>query len=63
MCIRDRTNSDCNLVEDTNSKIKALRNAVVSFYTTLNAAISKDARLRFGFVPYSTCLLYTSRCV
>ncbi len=53
-CPTATTNSDCNLVEDTNSKIKALRNAVVSFYTTLNAAISKDARLRFGFVPYST---------
>lgn len=53
-CPTATTNSDCNLVEDGNSKIKALRNAVVSFYTTLNAAISKDARLRFGFVPYST---------
>jgi Flp pilus assembly protein TadG len=53
-CPTATTNSDCSLVEDANSKIKALRGAVVSFYDTLNSAISKDARLRFGFVPYST---------
>jgi Flp pilus assembly protein TadG len=53
-CPTATTNSDCSLVEDASSKIKALRTAVVSFYTTLNGAISNDARLRFGFVPYST---------
>lgn len=53
-CPTSTTNSDCNLVEDTNAKIKALRTAVVNFYTTLNSAISNDARLRIGFMPYST---------
>lgn len=40
--------------EVTSAKIKALRLAVVSFYDTLKTAIGTDARLRFGFVPYST---------
>jgi hypothetical protein len=53
-CPTTTTNSDCSLVEAGNSKIGALRSAVVSFYTTLDTAISDDARLRFGFVPYST---------
>lgn len=39
--------------EATNAKIKALRTAVVSFYDTLNTAISSEARLRIGFMPYS----------
>lgn len=45
---------DCGLVEQTNSKLSALRSAVVNFYTTLNSAMTTDARLRIGFVPYST---------
>lgn len=40
-------------VEKSNSKIGALRTAVVDFYDSIDAAIDTDARLRFGFVPYS----------
>lgn len=53
-CPAATTNSDCSLVEASNSKMNALRNAVVSFYGTIHSAIGNDARLRIGFVPYST---------
>jgi Flp pilus assembly protein TadG len=46
--------NDCGLVEQTSSKLSALRTAVVNFYTTVNTAMTTDARLRIGFVPYST---------
>lgn len=45
---------DCGLVEQSSSKLSALRTAVVNFYTTINSAMTTDARLRIGFVPYST---------
>ncbi len=45
-------NSNCN--SGPGSKIVALRNAVVSFYDTVKAATSSDARFRIGFVPYSS---------
>lgn len=47
------TSGGCG-TEATKAKIKALRLAVASFYDTLKTAIGTDARLRFGFVPYST---------
>lgn len=40
--------------EKTNAKIKALRTAVLSFYDTISGNISSTARLRIGFVPYSS---------
>ncbi|MDB5692124.1 MAG: hypothetical protein JWO81_1187 [Alphaproteobacteria bacterium] len=48
------TCSDNGLVEKSNARIKALRSAVNSFYTTLNAATTSGSQLRVGFVPYST---------
>ena len=62
MFVLDVTQSmNCNVAtpngctnEASDAKIKALRTAVASFYDTLTSAISDDARLRFGFVPYST---------
>jgi Flp pilus assembly protein TadG len=48
------TCSDNGLVEKSNARIKALRSAVNSFYTTLNAATTSGSQLRIGFVPYST---------
>ena len=44
----------CNNNEVTYAKIKALRTAVVDFYDTIDTAVSNEARLRFGFVPYSS---------
>lgn len=41
-------------VEKSTSKIKALRLAVVDFAEILEESISAQARLRFGFVPYSS---------
>lgn len=47
------TSGSCSGNEVTNAKIKALRSAVLDFYDTIDGAISNEARLRFGFVPYS----------
>ena len=41
-------------VEKSNSRIQAIREAVVDFYDTINTAVDDSARLRFGFVPYSS---------
>lgn len=49
-------NGNNNETEKTTSKIRALRTAVVGFYDTLDAAVSDEARLRFGFVPYSSSI-------
>ena len=38
---------------DTVSRIAALRTEVMAFYDTLQAASAGDARIRYGFVPYS----------
>lgn len=38
---------------DTYTKIEALRNAVESFYNTLEAAKGSNTQIRYGFVPYS----------
>ncbi len=36
------------------SRMEALRNAVISFYDTVSKATATNARLRIGFVPYSS---------
>ncbi len=43
-----------NNVEATNSKIDGLRDAVISFYDTVDDATSPAAQVRYGFVPYSS---------
>ncbi|HEX4736864.1 MAG TPA: TadE/TadG family type IV pilus assembly protein [Allosphingosinicella sp.] len=56
-CAASDTTSTCSdngLVEKSNARIKALRSAVNSFYTTLNSATTSGSQLRIGFVPYST---------
>lgn len=44
-------NSACN--SGAGSKIVALREAVMNFYDTVEAATSASAQVRYGFVPYS----------
>lgn len=44
-------NSDCN--SGPGSKIVALREAVMNFYDTVEAATSASAQIRYGVVPYS----------
>lgn len=56
-CAAADTPSTCSNnghVEKNNARIRAIRTAVVSFFDTLDSAIGDDARLRVGFVPYST---------
>lgn len=43
--------SNCSSGSD--SKIVALRSAVLNFYDTVEAATSASAQVRYGFVPYS----------
>lgn len=38
---------------DTQTKIEALRDAVESFYNTLESAKGSNTQIRYGFVPYS----------
>jgi hypothetical protein len=40
--------------EKSDSKIKALRTAVMTFYDTLDAAADPNSKIRYGFVPYSS---------
>lgn len=40
--------------EKTNSRMKALRSAVLSFYDTLNSAADPSTKIRYGFVPYTS---------
>ncbi|MBS0503770.1 MAG: Tad domain-containing protein [Proteobacteria bacterium] len=42
------------LQEKSDSKIKALRSAVMTFYDTLAAAADPNSRIRYGFVPYTS---------
>ena len=42
------------LQEKSDSKIKALRTAVMTFYDTLAASADPSSRIRYGFVPYSS---------
>ncbi len=39
---------------DSVSRIAALRTAVTNFYTTLQSAAASGARIRYGFVPFSS---------
>ena len=43
--------NQCN--SNSNSKIAGLREAVMSFYDTVEDATSASAQIRYGFVPYS----------
>ena len=40
--------------EKSDSRIAALRTAVLGFYDSLSSSAGETTRLRFGFVPYST---------
>ena len=56
-CAASDTEATCSNnggVEKSNARIKALRTAVISFYDTIEGAVDSTARLRFGFMPYST---------
>lgn len=54
MFVLDTTGSMASVNSgDSVSRIEALRNAVESFYTTLEAAKGDNTRIRYGFVPYS----------
>lgn len=44
------------VAESTGSKIASLRDAVSQFFTTLDGATPATARLRLGFVPYSSSI-------
>lgn len=52
--VTNPTTGQRRVTEQANSRIVGLRAAVKSFYTALNAATSAEARLRIGFVPYSS---------
>lgn len=62
MLVLDVTGSMADCPDDSNcgsgpgSKIVALRSAVLSFFDTVNAATSANARFRIGFVPYSSAV-------
>ncbi|ODU21485.1 MAG: hypothetical protein ABS87_06555 [Sphingomonas sp. SCN 67-18] len=56
-CAAADTEASCSNngnVEKSNARIKALRTAVISFYDTIEGTVDSTARLRFGFMPYST---------
>jgi hypothetical protein len=59
MFVLDTTGSMADCPDDSpcnsgpGSKIVALRNAVMNFYDTVEAATSPSAQVRYGFVPYS----------
>ncbi len=66
MLVLDTTGSmDWTLAASTQTRIQALRTAMKNFYATLATATSgSNARIRYGFVPYSSSvnvgqLLYT----
>lgn len=56
----DTSNSDCNGIEATGSKIQALRDAAIAFYDALQPAQDQlhanSLRLRYGFVNYSSAV-------
>jgi Flp pilus assembly protein TadG len=56
-CPTSRPNDPCNEVEQSNSKMQALRDAAESLYDTLKSAQDQlhanNLRLRYGFVPYN----------
>lgn len=45
---------NCGNVEATDAKIKALRNAVMTFYDTVENSTSDRAQVRYGMVPYAS---------
>lgn len=48
------SNPSCNqAVDNPGSKLRGLRDAVLGFYDTTEAATSSAAQVRYGFVPYS----------
>jgi Flp pilus assembly protein TadG len=51
-CPVDNTSCDQSF-DNPGSKLRGLREAVVSFYDTTEAATSPAAQVRYGFVPYS----------
>ena len=54
-CAPDNPNGgSCNNTEDANAKIKGLRNAVMTFYDTVEASTSPQAQVRYGMVPYAS---------
>lgn len=57
-CPTSRPNDNCGEVEQTDSKMKALRDASTSLYDTLESAQDQlhnnNLRLRYGFVPYNS---------
>lgn len=50
----DATCADNGLVEKSDARIKGLRAAVLDFTNTLSTAAPTTARIRYGFVSYST---------
>ncbi|SFF94546.1 Flp pilus assembly protein TadG [Novosphingobium sp. CF614] len=55
MMVLDTTGSMGSQLNSTQTRLQALQAAMKNFYTTLSTATSgSNARLRYGFVPYST---------
>lgn len=55
MMVLDTTKSMDNALSGSQTRIQALRAAMKNFYTTLaTATASSNARVRYGFVPYSS---------
>ncbi len=56
-CPTNRPNENCDEIEQSGSKMQALRDASESLYDTLKSAQdqlhSNNLRLRYGFVPYN----------
>lgn len=47
-------NGNNNNTEATNSRLSALRGAVLNFYDTIEDATSRSAQVRYGLLPYSS---------
>ena len=45
---------NCGNSEDSDAKIKGLRNAVMTFYDTVEESTSDTAQVRYGMVPYAS---------
>ena len=55
MMVLDTTGSMGSILSGSQTRLAALQQAMKDFYTTLaNATASTNARIRYGFVPYST---------
>lgn len=48
------TGGACGNTEDTGAKIKGLRNAVMTFYDTVDNSTASTAQIRYGMVPYAS---------